>query len=143
MPEILVGVDQSDQSRRAVQFAMARAQERDGSVVLVHVIHWSPFSFNTPSENEHRHAQKKAEIKAATEQIAEPLKALLDEAGVSGEVLVCHGDPVDTIIRIAGDRGSDHIVLGRTGDSRVKRALFGTTPAHLVQMAPIPVTVVP
>jgi nucleotide-binding universal stress UspA family protein len=34
-------------------------------------------------------------------------------------------------------------VLGRTGDSRVRRALFGSLPAHMVQVAPVPVTVVP
>ena len=35
------------------------------------------------------------------------------------------------------------IVVGRTGDSRVKRALFGSIPGHLVHESTIPVTVVP
>ncbi len=143
MSEILIGVDRSDHSRRAVEFAVARALERDGSVVIVHVIPWSPFSFNTPTENEHRHAQKAAEIAAATEQVIDPLRELVREAGVPVEVVVRHGDPVDTIIHLAGERRSDHIVLGRTGDSRVRQAIFGSTPAHLVAEAPVPVTVVP
>lgn len=143
MAEILVGVDRSDHSRRAVGFAVARALERTGSVVIVHVIPWSPFSFNTPTENEHRHAQKEAEIAAATEQVIEPLAGLVRDAGVPLEVVVTHGDPVDTIIAIATRRDSDHIVLGRTGDSRVRKAIFGSTPGHLVQEAPVPVTVVP
>jgi len=143
MSEILIGVDRSEQSRRAVEFAVARALERSGSIVIVHVIPWSPFSFNTPSENEHRHSQKAAEIAAATEQITDPLVALVADSGVSVEVVVTHGDPVDTIIKIVAERKSDHIVLGRTGDSRVRQAIFGSTPAHLVQEAPVPVTVVP
>lgn len=143
MSEILIGVDGSDHSRRAVEFAVARAHERDGSVAIVHVIAWSPFSFNTPTENEHRHAQKAAEISAATEQVIDPLAALVKEAGVPFEVFVIHGDPVDTIIKLVGERHSDHIVVGRTGDSRVRQAIFGSTPAHLVQEAPVPVTVVP
>lgn len=143
MSEILVGVDRSDHSRRAVEFAVAHALERTGSVAIVHVIPWSPFSFNTPTENEHRHAQKEAEIAAATEQVIDPLAGLVREAGVPLEVVVTHGDPVDTIIKIAEERHSDHIVLGRTGDSRVRQAIFGSTPGHLVQEAPVPVTVVP
>jgi len=143
MPEILIGVDRSDQSRRAVEFAVARALERTGSVVIVHVIPWSPFSFTTPTENEHRHTQKAAELSAATEQVTAPLAELVRDSGVPLEVVVTHGDIVDTIIRIAEERHSDHIVLGRTGDGRVRQAFFGSTPAHLVQEAPVPVTVVP
>jgi nucleotide-binding universal stress UspA family protein len=141
--EILVGVDRSDQSRKAVEFAVAQALERPATVVIVHVIPWSPFSFNTPTENEHRHTQKEAEIAAATEQVVDPMASLVREAGVALEVVVTHGDPVDTIITIAEERHSDHIVLGRTGDSRARQAIFGSIPGHLVQAAPVPVTVVP
>jgi nucleotide-binding universal stress UspA family protein len=141
--EILIGVDRSDHSRRAVEFAVARAVERQDSVVLTHVIPWSPFSFNTPSENEHRHTQKQAEVAAATTQVIEPLVGIAREAGIPAEVIVLHGDPVDMLIDIARDRGSDHIVLGRTGDSRVRQALFGSLPAQMVQLAPVPVTVIP
>ncbi len=143
MPEILVGVDQSDESRRAVEFAVQRARELDRSVLIVHVIHWSPFSFNTPQENEHRHSMRQAEIKAATEQIIDPLVALAHEGGVEVESLVKHGDPVDTLIQVATERESAHVVLGRSGDSRVKQAFLGSIPAHVVQHAPVPVTVVP
>jgi nucleotide-binding universal stress UspA family protein len=141
--EILIGVDRSDHSRRAVEFAVARAAERHDSVVLTHVIPWSPFSFNTATENEHRHKQKAAELTAATTQVIDPLAGIVREAGVPVEVIVRHGDPVDMLIEIAQDRGSDHIVLGRTGDSRVRQALFGSLPAQMVQVAPVPVTVVP
>ena len=143
MPEILVGVDRSEQSRRAVEFAAERARQLDRSVLVVHVIPWSPFSFNTPEDNEHRSTRRAEEIAAATEQIVEPMAVLVREKGVEVETLIQHGDPVDTLIDIAKRRASGHIVLGRTGDSRVKRVLFGSTPSHVVQLATVPVTVVP
>ena len=143
MREILVGVDRSEQSRRAVEFAARRASQLHRSVLVVHVIPWSPFSFNTPEENEHRSTRRAEEIAAATEQIVEPMAAIVREEGVEVETLVQHGDPVDTLIEIAAQRQSDHIVLGRTGDSRVKRALFGSTPSQVVQHSSVPVTVVP
>lgn len=143
MPEILVGVDRSEQSRRAVEFAAERARQLDRSVLVVHVIPWSPFSFNTPEDNEHRSTRRAEEIAAATDQIVEPMAALVREQGVEVETLIQHGDPVDALIEIAKRRASGHIVLGRTGDSRVKRVLFGSTPSHVVQLASVPVTVVP
>ncbi len=141
--EVLVGVDRSEQSRRAVEFAADRAHRLDLKVLVVHVIPWSPFSFHTPEENEHRHTRRAEEITAATDQIVEPMASLVREKGVAVETLVRHGDPVDTLIEIAKQRDSGHIVLGRTGDSRVKRALFGSTPSQVVQHATVPVTVVP
>ena len=143
MPEILVGVDRSAESRRAVEFATQRASELGRSLLVVHVVPWSPFSFNTPEENEQRPARRQAEIKAATEQLTEPMAAVARDLGVTVETLVQHGDPVDTLIEIAKSRGSEHIVLGRTGDGRVKQAIFGSIPAQVVQHAPVPVTVVP
>ena len=35
------------------------------------------------------------------------------------------------------------VLVGRTGDSRIKTILFGSIPASLVQMSPVPVTIVP
>ncbi len=143
MPEILVGVDRSEQSRRAVEFSAERAHQLQRSVLVVHVIPWSPFSFNTPEENEHRSTRRAEEIAAATDQIVEPMAAIVRERNVEVETLVQHGDPVDTLIDIANQRQSNHIVLGRTGDSRLKRALFGSIPSQVVQHATVPVTVVP
>ena len=58
--------------------------------------------------------------------------------------MVRHGDPVDTLVELfAGEFSATAIVVGRTGDSRVKRALFGSIPGHLVHESTIPVTVVP
>ncbi len=143
MPEILVGVDRSAESRRAVEFAIERAREPSATLLVVHVVPWSPFSFNTPQENEERPARRKAEIEAATEQVVEPMAMLVREGGVPVETLVRHGDPVDTLIEIAKSRGSREIMLGRTGDGRFRQALFGSIPAQVVQHAPVPVTVVP
>lgn len=143
MSVVLVGVDGSDPSRRAMAFACERAQRLGFELLVVHVIHWSPYSFNTPAENERRPSQKQAEIKAAQEQVVEPAIALAGEAGVAAEGMVRHGHPVDVILDLARDRGASHVVVGRTGDSRMRQAVFGSTPGHLVQLAPVPVTVVP
>lgn len=143
MDVVLVGVDGSDASTRAVEFATRRAQQLGLSVLVVHVIPWSPYSFTTPGENERRHAVREEEITAATEQLCEPAVEMVREAGIPVDSVVRHGDVVDVIFDLAKEKGALQIVVGRTGDSRVRQAVFGSLPSHLVQAAPVPVTVVP
>ncbi|CAB4925074.1 unannotated protein [freshwater metagenome] len=140
---VIVGIDGSEPSRRAVDFALSLAESQGVGLVVAHVIPWSPYSFNTPTENEERGERKQQELRAATTQIIEP--AVEAASGHSCEVtpVVRHGDPVDTLVELASEFSATAIVVGRTGDSRVKRALFGSIPGHLVHESTIPVTVVP
>ncbi len=143
MDQIVVGVDTSDTSRRAVQFAVARAKEYEAGLVVVHVIPWSPFSFNTPSENEHRHQRKEAELAAAREQVTDPIVAAIKDSGVPVEVVLRHGHPAETLGELAEQHKAVHIVVGRTGDSAMRERFFGSTASRLVHFSPVPVTVVP
>ena len=45
---LLVGVDCSSCSDRALAYAADRAEASKAQLIVVHVIDWSPFSFNTP-----------------------------------------------------------------------------------------------
>lgn len=143
METVIVGVDNSDSSTRAVEFAVDRARRNDWKVVLVHVIPWSPFSFQTPSENEHRHREKEREVTAATEQILTPMAAIAEQGGVPHEEIVRHGKPSETMLDIAREYDAVHLLVGRTGDSGFREAVFGSVASRLVQHAHLPVTVVP
>ncbi|NHA68885.1 universal stress protein [Phycicoccus flavus] len=143
METVVVGVDNSDASTRAVEFAVERAQRNDWKVVLVHVVPWSPYSFQTPSENEHRAGEKERETALAREQILDPMADIAEKGGVPHEELVKHGKPSDTIVDVAGDASAVHIVVGRTGDGGLREAVFGSVASRLVQHAHLPVTVVP
>ena len=143
--EIVVCVDTSAASRRAVEFACALARSGTGgsSVLLCHVIPWSPFSFTTAEENEHRHRRRDAEVEAASEQVMRPLVELATAGGVRADQLVRHGDPMDALIDVAETEKARLLVVGRTGDSGLRGRVFGTLAGQLVQNSPVPVTVVP
>ena len=143
MDSIIVGVDNSDASTRAVEFAVGRAKVNDWRIVLVHVIPWSPFSFNTPSVNDHRHREKQREIEAATEQILVPMAKIADDGSVPHTDYVRHGKPSETLLEIADEENAVHIIVGRTGDSGLREAVFGSVASRMAQHANVPVTVVP
>lgn len=144
MSTIVIGVDNGEASTRAVQFALDRTQGlNDLDLLLVHVIHWSPYSFNTPTENEERHGRREGEIAAAREQVIDPMLAIVTEAGRAAETVITHGNPSEAMIDIATEHEGIHIILGRTGDSGLREQVFGSVASRIVQHSPVPVTVVP
>lgn len=140
---MLVGVDGSDSGRRAVDFAMARAKASAAQVVVAYVIEWSPYTFNTPEENEARHKRREEEVERAQTQVLDPLVATLRDSGVAVDSIVRHGHPAEVMCGLANELGATQIFIGRRGTSKVAALLFGSVAGSLVQIAPVPVTVVP
>lgn len=143
-PEIVVvGVDGSEAAERAAQFAGRHVRDGRARLVVCHVVPWSSFTVQTAEDNEQRRVAKAQETKQAWEQVVQPLLDTVAEEGVAVEGVVRHGHPAETLCAIVGEQGAAHLVVGRRGHSRVRTLLFGSTPSNLIQIATVPVTVVP
>jgi len=140
---LLVGVDGSEGGKRAAQFAAARAKETGARLIVAYVIEWSPYTFNTAQENEVRHKRREEEIARAESEVVQPLVAGLKKDGVSAEGSVRHGHAVEVLSRIAGEEKASQIFIGRRGLSKFQALLFGSVASSLVQVSPVPVTVIP
>lgn len=84
-----------------------------------------------------------AEHQAA--QAEEALKAARDLAArlrLDATFYVRSGDPAAELGRIAGETGAAEIVMGTRGLGRLGGLLLGSTATKLVQLAPVPVTLV-
>ncbi|RJK94186.1 universal stress protein [Vallicoccus soli] len=139
---VVVGVDASEAGRRAVRFATRLRDVGDGRVVVAHVVPWSPFTVQSAEENERRSLTKAHEVEMA-HRLVDPLVEQLRGEGVRAEAVVRHGHPAETLCALAREAGATHLVVGRTGESRVRSLLFGSTASNLIQIAEVPVTVVP
>ena len=73
--KFIVGYDGSAASERALDFAIGRVKLQGGTVVLVHVLEWSPYSFLTPSELEERHKRRTEEMERAEKALIMPVLA--------------------------------------------------------------------
>ena len=140
---LLVGVDCSNCSNRALEYAADRAEMSKAQLIVVHVIDWSPFSFNTPQENEERHRRREDELQRAHQEIIDPVVDDLREKGVFARGVIRHGHPAETLNEVAKEFGATNIIIGKTGSSRIKSQLFGSVANTLVQISKVPVTVVP
>jgi len=110
---------------------------------VAYVIEWSPYTFNTPQENEVRHKRREEEIARAESDVIRPLVEELKKAGVAAEGVVRHGHAVEVLSKVAKERGASQIVIGRRGLSKLQALLFGSVASSLVQVSPVPVTVIP
>ncbi|MGJ8544694.1 MAG: universal stress protein [Sulfitobacter sp.] len=140
---VLVAVDGSEGSTRALQHAMERAKLGGATLIVTYVIEWSPYSFNTPEENAERHGRREQEIDRATKGVVDPAMAILKAEGIACEAVVRHGPPAETLVKLAAKYGVQQIVIGRRGQSGLKNLLFGSVVGNLVQTSPVPVLVVP
>lgn len=140
---MMVGVDGSEPGVRAADLAAEEARAHGAKLAIVYVIEWSPYSFNTPEENEQRHKRREEEIDTANTKVLQPLIEKFSGTGVDVEGMVFHGHPAKTLNSIAIEKQASRIFIGRTGGSGISQLLFGSVAGNLVQTATVPVTVVP
>ncbi|MEQ8357607.1 MAG: universal stress protein [Kiloniellaceae bacterium] len=140
---LLVGVDGSEGGTRAAKFASKRAKESGARLVVAYVIEWSPYTFNTPQENEQRHKRREEEITRAESEVIQPLVSAMKGEGIDAEGVVRHGHAAEVLSQLAREHKAGQIFIGRLGMSKLKAMLFGSVAGSLVQVSPVPVTVIP
>lgn len=140
---LVVGYDGSQTAERALAHAVEVAKKQDARIVLVHVLEWSPYSFLTPEELEERHSRRKEELARAESAVISPVKSRLEAEGLSVETQINYGHTAEILMKVAQDRGASQIVVGRDGHGGFASRFFGSTAATLVQLAPVPCTIVP
>ena len=139
LKRILVPIDFSDCSKKALRYALPFAQQHQASLILLYVV---PKSYSAGEYGGIDYAQLEASMKEGSEQ--ELAKLAMDEVSgkVSTEALVRVGSPTEEIIEVARSLPADLIVISTHGRTGLKHLLLGSVAEHVVQRAPCPVFVV-
>ena len=114
----------------------------DCELLLVYVVEWAPFTFQTAEENAQRHKRREEEISLAMERVVSPAVDKMKTANVSARGIVKHGDVAGTLNRTAEQESAAQIVVARSSESGIAQRVFGSSTSHLVMGANVPVTVV-
>ncbi len=140
MTRILVPVDGSAGSDKAVRFAMFLAEGRDSEIILLNV---QP-SYNTPNV---KLLFGQEQIRSFQEESSqEVLNHTLEITSISSipvRTLLRSGDPGKEIVAEALVSSVDLIVMGYRGLSGFKRAIMGSVATRVLHETPCPVTIVP
>lgn len=137
----IVPVDQSEHSKRAVNYAYSLCKKLDGEIIIVNV--QPNYTF---SPNVHRVISKK-DIEKYVEELGKEVieLTLKDSKGqeLITEKIVLTGEPKIEITKIAKEKGAEAIVMGSRGLGPVKSAVLGSVSIGVLQLAPCPVIIVP
>ena len=136
--KVLVPVDGSESSRKALEMAVAIAQAAQARLTVLEVIEEFgplPGYYEAPPPGKDR-------ADWIAEQRFEKVHPVLEELGAAWERRVEEGDPADQICRVAEEGRHDLIVIGHRGRSEVARFLLGSVSGRVVQHAPCSVVVV-
>ena len=141
MPGIIVGVDGSGHSQRALEWAMKEAAMRHAplTVLTVHpaIVGYFGGVVTTPADLELTE-QTQAAVKVEADRV---LAALSGPQPESVTVKAVHGFPVEELV--SASKGADIVVLGSRGVGGFSRMLMGSTAGLVVQHAYCPVLIVP
>lgn len=144
---IVVGVDGSAASRRALLFAAREAQLREGVLHIVAAYDVSPVAygyagglnigFDASSVEDGLRGAAEARLKEAADTVA----ALVPAAVVHLKTTVAEGRASHVLLDAA--RGATLLVVGSRGAGALTRLMMGSTSTEVVHQARLPVTVVP
>lgn len=133
---VLVGVDGSDQSMRALEYALEEFP--DASIIAVAVV--DPVDATAAGEyySEDLYDQRRAVTEGHLETAAERAAAFDREIDTE----LRFGRPSRELVEFAEEAAVDHVVLGSHGRTGLSRVLLGSVAETVVRRSPVPVTVV-
>jgi len=139
LERILVPIDFSDCSKKALRYALPLAREHQAAITLLYVV---PPAYSAGEYGNIDYAQLEASLRAGGEK--ELAKLSVDEGcgEISIDTMVREGSPSREIIEMARNLPADLIVISTHGRTGLKHVLLGSVAEHLVQHAPCPVFVV-
>jgi nucleotide-binding universal stress UspA family protein len=133
LKKILVPLDFSDCSKKALQYAVRFARQFEAEITLLHVVPRYPA------------VPEMGPIDVETLQDG---RAQLEVVRLTiGDLAPCHtllrtGTPYTEIVEAAKDQTMDLIVIATHGHKGLTRAILGSTAERVVRQAPCPVLVV-
>lgn len=129
---VLVPIDGSECSRRALRHAVDVVTARTGRIDVVHF---------TDIRTE------------ATDDVIEAAEEIFTTAGVEGETEIITDTQVSKprssthigkrVLQLVDDREYDHVIMGHHGTGAVGELILGSTAKTVIEAGTVPVTVVP
>jgi nucleotide-binding universal stress UspA family protein len=136
---VLVPIDFSDTADRALEYAIALAQQLHARLTLLHVLHLPPLAMGDMTTGVPVSALDELENDA--QQLLQASLDQVQRAGIQVDGLLAHGTPTQTIVDTAGKQGVDLIIMGTHGRTGLTHVLLGSVAEHVVRQAPCPVLV--
>jgi nucleotide-binding universal stress UspA family protein len=137
---VLVPADGSEQSKKALEHALAEFP--DAEITVLNVIDPIDVGYSSTVGMPGYSEEWYEESKENAEQLFDDAQETADEYGVTLVTETELGRPSQVIVKYADENDVDQIIMGSHGRSGVSRILLGSVAETVVRRSPIPVTVV-
>ncbi len=141
LERILVPVDFSEPSAKALEHAVTLAKSFGAKIDLIHVYR-VPVAVTGPYAEPLPTGYNEGIRKAAQVELDKWLERVTS-AGIGGNTHLFEGPPAQEIVRAAERLQADQIVIGTRGLTGIKHLMLGSVADRTVRLAPCPVTTVP
>ncbi|AEG59686.1 universal stress protein [Desulforamulus ruminis] len=139
MTKILIPVDGSAGSDKAVRFAISLAEGKDAELIVLNVqFNFTPNIKRFFSQEEIRSYQEEL-----SKEVLDHTLEITNEYAIPVRTVVRIGDPGKEILEEAKESSVDFIVMGYRGLGPVKRTILGSVATHVLHATLSPVMIVP
>jgi len=139
---ILVALDGSDYSLRALDFAIDLAKKYQSQLVLVHVVIRQIYAINPPEAGILAGTAIVRELETEGKTILTQGEEKVKAQGLPVEARLRQGVPAEELLRAAADEKADLMVLGSRGLSQVRAFLLGSVSDKVSHHAKCPTLIV-
>ncbi|MCS5489340.1 universal stress protein [Algoriphagus limi] len=134
--KILIPLDFSENSKKALEFALGIFQDSENTFILCHVVEMVyDFASQAAIAIEGLHASAKKHL--------EELMLEYDSPNAEFHAEILEGTPSIQLAKLAEEKNADMVIMGTHGISGIKKVLVGSTAVNVLKESSIPVLLVP
>ncbi|MDO3378422.1 universal stress protein [Geoalkalibacter halelectricus] len=138
--KILLPLDDSETSRRTVDFVLANQARFSAPLTLLHVVNIDRLAYRMIPDFQMNMVKDRA--REAGEQFLSKQTARFTEAGLSVQPRLEFGNPREVIPRIANSENFSLLVIGRSHMGEIRDVLFGSVANYALHQARCPVLLI-
>lgn len=139
MKHILVAVDGSDCSKRALDMAISLAQKYEARLTALNV--FTP-PYLPPEPYAPVSATLEESVRKYGEEVAQQAARQAQTQGITSAWTCGTGAPAECIVDTALAHECDLVIVGNRGHGAVKRALLGSVSSRLAHICTVPLLIV-
>ena len=134
---IVLALDGSDQSIKALKYAIGLAECSAADLIIVHA-----YSHTSDLRGKEEYERLVAQRKSAGQKILDDARAQLKNTDINVEENLLEGPAAEAILSVAKTRSADLIIMGTRGMGSLEGLLLGSVSTKVTRDAPCTVMVV-
>jgi nucleotide-binding universal stress UspA family protein len=138
--KVLLPLDDSETSRRTIDFLLANRERFQVTLTVLHVVNIDKLAYRMIPDFQMNMVKERA--KAAGDKFLEQLQERFAPAGLSMQPRLEFGNPREVIPRVANNEAFQLLIIGRSHMGEIRDVLFGSVANYVMHQVRCPVLLI-